>query len=214
MKRPSIDPETAERMLHGERLGPPELAELLAAFAAEPAAEELAGQDLAGEQAAVAAFHQARMSPTEPVPTRRSTTARVRATVIGLLLLLLAGGVTMVAASHRLPGPIGGKHSAPARQPGPSGTLQRAPSPLPAHPQPTCSPSPGAPSGSPPPTPHGTHATDSPQPPTSGLPIPSPVPTLPDATKKAKDKASKIPGAEVSRPKVAVPRSTPKPRLP
>ena len=207
MKRPGIDAETAERMLHGERLGPRELARLLAAFAAEPAAEELSG-----EQAAVAAF-QARMLSSEPLRTRRSTAASVRATVIGLLLLL-AGGVTMVAASHRLPGPIGGKHSTPAHEPAPSGTLQRAPSPLPARPQPTCSPSPSAPCGSPTSTPRGTYPTDSSQPPTSDLPIPSPEPTLPDPTKKAKGKASKIPPVKVSKSKVAVPRSTSKPKLP
>ena len=209
MNRAGIDTETAERMLHGERLGPRELAGLLTAAAAQPAAEELAG-----EQAAVAAFHQARMLPSQSLPTRRSTTACVRATLIGFLLLLLAGGVTMVAASHRLPGPIGGKHSAPAHQPAPSGTLQRAPSPLPARPQTTFPPSPGAPSGSPTPMPRGTRSAGSSQPPTSGLPIPSPEPTPRDATKKAEDKASKIPGVKVSRPKVAVPRSTPKPRLP
>jgi hypothetical protein len=208
VNRADIDAETAERMLHGEQLGPRELAGLLAAVAAEPAAEELVG-----EQAAVAAFHQARMLSSQPPPTRRSTTACVRAALIGFLLLLLASGVAMVAASHRLPGPIGGKHSAPAHRPARSGTLQRAPSPLPERPQSTFPPPPGAPSGSPTPTPPGAGSTDSSQPPTSGLPIPSPVPTLPDATKKAKGKASKIPPVKVSRPKVAVSRSTHKPRL-
>jgi hypothetical protein len=210
VKRPSIDPETAERILHGERLAPPELAELLAAVAVEPAAQEIAG-----EEAAMAAFYEARMQPSEPPRTRRrSTAAGVWATVIGLFLLLLAGGVTMVAASHRLPGPIGGKHSAPARDPATSGTLQRAPSLLPERPHPACSPSPCGPSGSRTPTPHGTRSTDSPQLPTSVLPIPPPGPTLPDPTKKAKGKASKIPAVKVSGPKVTVPRPAATPKLP
>jgi hypothetical protein len=196
VKRPGLDPETAERMLHGERIGPPALAELLAAVAFDPAAEALAG-----EEAAVAAFHHARSLPAQPVRTRRSTSTSLRATIIGLLLLLLAGGVTMVAASHRLPGSPGGRHS-PARNPATSGTLQRAPSSVPERPE--ASRSPGAQPGHRTPTPHSTHSTKSPGPATSGLPIPPTAPKLPTPTKPAKGKVPKAPGVKIPSPKAAV----------
>lgn len=133
MKDHGLDPDTAERMLRGERTGPPPLAELLAAAAGDATPEELAG-----ENAAAAAFAAAR-----PAREKRRTRLALPSVSFALkavaaLLALLAGGVTVATASQHLPGPLGGggrDHAHHARTPENSSVVQqpRTPSQTPSH---------------------------------------------------------------------------------
>jgi hypothetical protein len=128
VKDHGLDPDTAERMLRGERTGPRPLADLLAAVTAEPTAEELTGED-----AASAAFAAARSAP-ERRPRRAWQSLSFALKAAGALLALLAGGVTVAADSQHLPGPLGGDHPHHARTPRISRTLRtRTPSPVPSH---------------------------------------------------------------------------------
>jgi hypothetical protein len=114
---PSLNADIAERMLRGEPTGPPELAELLAA-----ASSELATEDLSGEEAAVAAFREARSRQSwRPHPRRLSALVSLKAALIGLLLIL-AGGVAVGVTSQHLPGPLGNKPSHGTRTPATSRT--------------------------------------------------------------------------------------------
>lgn len=144
MNDPGLGPGTAERMLRAEPTGPPKLAALLTAAAScEPTTE-----DLNGEQAALAAFREARsLHPRRPRIRRLPALVSAKAALIGLLLIL-AGGITAAAASQHLPGP--NKHAHKNRTPTNSQTtvtpiLPRAPSrPTPdshhKHPQKTAHP--------------------------------------------------------------------------
>lgn len=193
MKESCLDLHTAEQMLRGEPTGPPELAELLATATSEPAAEELEG-----EEAALAAFLQARaLADRQPRPRRLSPSVSLRATLIGFLLLL-AGGVTAAAASQRLPGPLGGTHTHPTSTPKTSEMIQTrppasassGPDPSPKHQQQT-------------PTRPGTHSTDSSRssdPRISPGPLPTTaVPELPDPVKKLRGKALKTSKAKLTK---------------
>lgn len=122
MKDPGLDPDTAERMLRGERTRPHPLADLLAA-AAEPTREELSGEDTAA-----AAFVAARSAPGRRRRRTRPSVSFVLK-VAAALLVLLAGGVTVATAARHLPGPLGGDHPrhvrTPRTQPGRSRTPSR-----------------------------------------------------------------------------------------
>jgi hypothetical protein len=141
MSDADLDRDTVERLLRGEPAGPPGLADLLTAASAG-----LAVDDPAGEEAAVAAFREARShrSP-RPIPRRLFALVSVKAALIGFLLAL-AGGVTVVTAttSQHLPGPLGDKHSQHGHTPktsrtglppapSPSPSLSPSPSPAPSH---------------------------------------------------------------------------------
>jgi hypothetical protein len=135
-----LDHDTAELLLRGEAAGSPELVGLLAAASAE-----LAAEDLGGEEAAVAAFREAR-SHRAPRPTtwRLSALVSVRAALVGLVLVL-AGGVTAVAAttSQHLPGPLGDRHSHRSHAPATSRPIvTRVPSPVPSRRAPGLAPVP------------------------------------------------------------------------
>lgn len=124
---PGLDPHTVERMLRGEPIGPPRLAALLAAAASsEPPAERLHGED--GEEAAVAAFQEARSLPSMQPHRRRLTAAGWKAALVGLLLVLAGGAAVAMAATGRdLPGPLGNRQSHDPRTPTISDTRTRIP---------------------------------------------------------------------------------------
>jgi hypothetical protein len=97
MSRHPIRPEDVERALDGSGPWPPGLARLVTAAQAAPGPGELAG-----EEAAVTAFHRAR---TEPAPVRR-TLARVLAVKVAAGVAVLAvGGYAVAAASGAVPAP-------------------------------------------------------------------------------------------------------------
>lgn len=116
MNDPSLDADTAERMLRGEATGSPELAALLAA-----ASSGLAAEDPKGEEAAVAAFREA-SRVRQPNARRLSALLSVKAALIGLLLAL-TGGVAVAATTQHLPGPLGHRHPDGGRTPATSRTL-------------------------------------------------------------------------------------------
>jgi outer membrane biosynthesis protein TonB len=118
MSNAGLDRETAERMLRGEPTGPPRLAELLTA-----ASSELATEDLNGERAALAAFHQARsLRSGRPSMRRLPAPMSLKAALIGLLLLL-AGGVTVATTAQHLTSPPENKPVHSTRTPATPRTL-------------------------------------------------------------------------------------------
>src|SRR4051812_32566459 len=123
-------------MLRGETTGPPELAKLLAA-----ASSGLAAEGLAGEEAAVAAFRETLHA--RPRRRRLAALAGLKAALIGLLVVV-AGGITVAAASQHLPGPLGHRHSHSTPRPTPprTGTTGTTPT-APSHPVPDPDPRPG-----------------------------------------------------------------------
>jgi hypothetical protein len=93
-----LRPEDVERALDGSGPWPPDLARLVAGAQAPPVPGELAGED-----AAVAAFHRARTEPAHPV---RRTLARVLAVKVAAgVAILAAGGYAVAAASGAVPAP-------------------------------------------------------------------------------------------------------------
>lgn len=103
--------DTAERMLRGERTGPPALADLLAAAAATPVDD-----DPVAEEAAVAAFRVARIAGTSQRARRRPRLLSFKTAVLGLLLAL-AGGVTAVTVANRQADPPAHRHSPATHEP-------------------------------------------------------------------------------------------------
>lgn len=110
-----IDPITGERLMRGARSGPsvdPEpLADLLAA-AATPARPG----ELAGEEAAVTAFRDARLVRTRR--RRRRFVLRsvlVRASVVSAVAVVGGGGVALAASTGHLPGTMSPDGHATAR---------------------------------------------------------------------------------------------------
>jgi hypothetical protein len=106
-----IDRFTAERLLRGETAGPDQLAKLLAAAAAPAERGELAG-----EEAAVAAFREARLIPALQ-PRRRSMikTALAIKVAAAALSATTVGGVALAAGTGHLPESLGG--AAPTARP-------------------------------------------------------------------------------------------------
>jgi hypothetical protein len=99
-----IDPETAERLLAGHGGGPPHLSRLLAS-AARPARPG----ELAGEDAAMAAFRSAQLAPASAQRRRIITAHWTRwATVkaAGWAFALTVGGVALAAGTGVLPHPL------------------------------------------------------------------------------------------------------------
>lgn len=207
MNDPGLDPETAERMARGEPAGPPKLAKLLAAASSGPSAGELSGED-----AAVAAFRQARSQSTRRPSWRRlSAWVSLKTALIGLLLAL-AGGVTVAAASQHLPGPLGHVHSPPARTPSTSDTV-------PTHPPSRASahPTPAQPHKERAPAPRCTRPKCSARRADPSTPI-QPLPTaavtqLPDSRKTPKGKGPKTPNVKIPKPNSAT-RSAPTAGIP
>ena len=132
-----IDRDTAERLLCGDRAARadlPRLAGLVAALTA-PAA----GRELAGEDAAVAAFTAARLDPV-PSPRRismlKTTLAKLLTVKVAAACVALggAGGVALAASSGTLPNPLHGSAPHPSvssshsPRPHPSGTPSARPS--------------------------------------------------------------------------------------
>jgi hypothetical protein len=126
---PSLDADTAERMLRGQATGSPELTALLAA-----ASSGLAPGGPHGEEAAVAAFREARRA-RQPSARRLSALLSLKAALIGLLLVL-TGGVAVAATTQHLPGPLGHGHPNGGRTPATSRTFG-TPAPGRASPHPT-----------------------------------------------------------------------------
>lgn len=104
--RPRIDRDTAEQLLRGSATSADPLVTLLAAAAAPPRPDELAG-----EQKVLAAFHSAHLGPV-PQPRRRSMIKTALAKLLTLkvagaaLAATTAGGVAL-AATGNLPGVSG-----------------------------------------------------------------------------------------------------------
>lgn len=103
-----IDHDTAERLLAGRAVGHEALAGLLSAAAA-PAADG----ELAGEQAALAAFRAARLAPVPrpaPVPRRMftSASAKVLSVKVAAAAAVALGGVAVAAGTGHLPAALGG----------------------------------------------------------------------------------------------------------
>lgn len=128
-----IDPFTAERLLRGEPASadqvPDRLAGLLAAAAAAAPAE--AGE-LAGEDAAVAAFREARLAPAprlRRLSMLKATLAKYITVKVGAVALIAttttAGGVALAAGGDHLPTALGGgkptAHPKPTHRPGTPG---------------------------------------------------------------------------------------------
>src|SRR5512139_3759169 len=120
-----LDRFTAERLLRGERIdadqaGTEQLADLIAAAAAPAEAGELAG-----EEAAVAAFREARLVPALQ-QRRRSMIKVALAKALTLKVGLVAvtataaatGGVTLAASTGHLPAALGGTKPVPSHTPG------------------------------------------------------------------------------------------------
>ncbi|MFD0731556.1 hypothetical protein [Planotetraspora mira] len=103
-----IDRFTAERLLRGETAGPDQLAKLLAAAAAPAERGELAG-----EEAAVAAFREAHLVPALQ-PRKRSMikTALLKFVTLKVAAAALSatavGGVALAAGTGHLPESLGG----------------------------------------------------------------------------------------------------------
>jgi hypothetical protein len=191
MNEDRIGPDEAERILRdaagGPRAGQDPLTAFLAAAAGPPADHELAG-----EEAAVAAFREARQGRQaeparehgqgrRPAPTpaparrRRPIVARVLTvkTAVALgLAATAAGGVALAAGTGALPGPIGGERPA---------SHQASPRPAAPHrlTTPPSAPLPGGPGGG-----GSTADTGTPAPAASSPAgsVPSPSPALPSPT--------------------------------
>ncbi len=107
MKRHTLRPADVERALGGAGPWPPDLARLVAAAQAPASPGELAGED-----AAVAAFRQARTDSAQPV---RRTLARVLAVKVAAgVAILAAGGYAVAAATGAVPAPAFVPERAPA----------------------------------------------------------------------------------------------------
>ncbi|MFL6057265.1 MAG: hypothetical protein ACJ72W_30860 [Actinoallomurus sp.] len=115
MNDPRLDPDTAERLLRGEYTSPTELAELLAAASTAPVDE-----DPMREEAAVAAFHDARSRLHRRQPRLRVLLTAKAALIV--VLLALTGSIAGVATSQHLPYPAGHHHSRRTHKPRPSPT--------------------------------------------------------------------------------------------
>jgi hypothetical protein len=132
-----FDRDTAERLLRGEpaiRAGHPRLDGLLAAAAAPASRRELAGED-----AAVAAFAAAHLaSPQSPrrISMLKSTLAKLLTVKVAAACVAVggAGGVALAASTGTLPGPLhkpaAHKSADPSHSPAPrpSGTPSARPS--------------------------------------------------------------------------------------
>ena len=108
MKRHPLRPADVERALGGAGPWPPDLARLVAAAQAPASSGELAGED-----AAVAAFRQARTDSAHPV---RRTLARVLAVKVAAgVAILAAGGYAVAAATGAVPAPRSCRSGRPPR---------------------------------------------------------------------------------------------------
>lgn len=116
--RSRIDRSTAERLLRGESVGPDHLTGLLAATV--PLVE---GRELAGEEAAMAAFREARLAPASPL-RRKSMIKTALAKLLTLkvaavaLTAAAAGGVMLAARTGHMPGPSAGAATTARPTPG------------------------------------------------------------------------------------------------
>ncbi len=154
-RKPRLDRATAEHLLRGNPAGSDldgqRLAALLAAASGPPRQHELAG-----EQAALAAFRRARAHPVG-VPRRRPLrTALAKFLTVklfaGVAAVTAMGGVAFAASTGALPGPVQdaahGVFGAPAASsgaaPGPAASPRPSPSRRPAAPAdvPSVAPSP------------------------------------------------------------------------
>lgn len=172
-----LGPDTAERMLRGEPTGPPRLAAILATASSEPPAEKLDG-----EEAAVAAFREARSLAFRQPDRRRLTVAVCKAALVGLLLVLV-GGAAIAATGRHLPGPLGNRQSHHTRTPTVSETLRtRTPPRTSPHRAPGHQDTPDRQTT---PTAHATHSAHPTHAPSTG------ESDRPHPTKKPKTKASK-----------------------
>lgn len=88
---------TAERMLRGERVGPPALGDLLAAAAAPPGLGDPGAEE--AEERAVAAFRARPRPPARRPRARRSRLFTAKAVLFGVALAG-AGGAAAVAVAH------------------------------------------------------------------------------------------------------------------
>ncbi|MFF3617779.1 hypothetical protein [Streptomyces sp. NPDC002467] len=119
-----IDRDTAERLLAGAGAGAAPghaaLAELLAAVSAPATSAPVGGGELPGEQAAMAAFRSARLTPVSSHAVasvaRRKRRMRTPAMLVGAVAAATLGGVAVAAGTGHLPAALGGKpvSSAPA----------------------------------------------------------------------------------------------------
>jgi hypothetical protein len=134
MKRHPLRPADVERALGGAGPWPPDLVRLVAAAQAPASPGELAGED-----AAVAAFRQARNDSARPV---RRTLARVVAVKVAAgVAILAAGGYAVAAATGAVPAP----GFVPERAPAPVATTPAKhpagnPTAVPRQPLPAVSP--------------------------------------------------------------------------
>lgn len=109
---PSIDAETAQRLLDGEVVGPPRLASLLASVAYVRA--QTPTSPLSGEERAVAAFRAARVTSASGRARvghheagRRGAWSRALAIKVAVVAFVLSGGgVAVAAATGVIPNPL------------------------------------------------------------------------------------------------------------
>ncbi|MFD9727554.1 hypothetical protein [Streptomyces sp. NPDC059072] len=133
-----IDRDTAERLLAGAGAGAAPghnaLAELLAAVSAPATSVPAGGGELPGEQAAMAAFRSARLTPiSSHVPSSvgpRKRRMRTPAILVGAVAAVTLGGVAVAAGTGHLPAALGGKPVSSA----PAPTTSK---PVPKHAEPT-----------------------------------------------------------------------------
>jgi hypothetical protein len=100
-----IDPITAEHLLRGARSGSPDEPEPLADLLAAAAAPARPGE-LAGEEAAVAAFREARLAPAHRRRRFLLRSVLVKASVVSAVAVVGGGGVgvALAAGTGHLPG--------------------------------------------------------------------------------------------------------------
>jgi hypothetical protein len=141
-RSPRIDQFTAQRLLRGETADPDRLAELLATAAAPAARGELAG-----EEAAVAAFREAHLGPVVQL-RRQSVIKTALAKLLTLkvaaaaLTVTAAGGVALAAGTGNLPQALGGAASSSHPTPTRDAKAQHTPKDTAAHDGHSASPSP------------------------------------------------------------------------
>ena len=125
---PRVDRDTAARLVAGRGTGP--VAVMLRAAAAPAHAEELAG-----EEAAVAAFRSAALAPAPDRPSTFRRTLTKALVVKGVLVLAVAGstGVVLAASEGALPVPWSDR---PDRSPGNTTTVTTTTTANPGNPAP------------------------------------------------------------------------------
>jgi hypothetical protein len=100
-----LDAATSERLLAGERVGPPALVRLLAAAAAPPFPQETAGEDVAAMAFRTARSQPVREGTPRPAVARRAALLWIK-TVAAVSVAVAAAGAALAAGTGVLPNPF------------------------------------------------------------------------------------------------------------